>query len=335
LIASSVYRRDHFDMTPVAEIDQSWYHDKDLSKFDRQKKALTLLVGQHDDEYARDLFARVEPRTCSQGTAEWFVDRQFSGTSSTMCSIILSVAPLIDETKEPELYEAFRTVLEYAGVQDMLLGSFAREEEQQAAAARLARDTASSDSDVDEEATDPKSIAIKWIARLTDPLVHYDEDFKEQALKDLNTVRENLDMLQWMQSILKQTGDDKRSSTVNATQKFFKDWLLKEKSRRPFEPLTIAALKKMALAAGIAVKGKKPEIIDELVKPRSQQTQAEAPSSPLLQPYITMFKQSFLRAQKSGEDRSAAAIGHRNVEPFLKRCVHFRGQQRALFLLQA
>jgi hypothetical protein len=63
LIASSVYRRDHFDMAPANE--------SDMSVFDRQMKALKLLTGEHDDEYAKDLFARIEPRTCSQGTAEW------------------------------------------------------------------------------------------------------------------------------------------------------------------------------------------------------------------------------------------------------------------------
>jgi hypothetical protein len=82
-------------------------------------------------------------------------------------------------------------------------------------------------------------------------------------LKDARTVRSNLEMLQWMQALLKQTEDSekKSSSTVAATQKFFREWLSKDKARRPYEALTVAALKKIALSAGIAVKGKKPDII--------------------------------------------------------------------------
>jgi hypothetical protein len=127
LIASSMYRRDHFALAPVTEADQGWYHAKDMSVFDRKMKALKLLAGEHDDEYAKDLFTRIEPRTCSQGTSEWFIDQQFAATSSTMCAIILSVAPLIDQEEDPTLWASFDTVLRYAGVKDTLLGSVVRE----------------------------------------------------------------------------------------------------------------------------------------------------------------------------------------------------------------
>jgi hypothetical protein len=328
LIASSVYRRDHFDLAPVTEADQGWYHDKDLPLFHRQLKGLKLLVGKHDDKYAKDLFARIEPRTCSQGTPEWFIDRQFAATSSTMCSIILSMAPLIDQLKEPVLWASFETVLGYAGVKDTLLGGVVREQEkaaeQEAVAAAVAaaeRETAASSDTEDEEnqQADPKATATNWIARLTDPTLQNDAAFVDQVLKDNSTVRANLEMLQWMQTILKQPTDEKKSTaTVGATQKFFTDWLSKETLRRLYDPLTVNALKAIAMAKGILVKGKKSDIIDELLKPMNEQQQVQAPSSPSLQPYITLFKQSFLRPQTNEDNRSAAAIGHRNEEPFLK-----------------
>jgi hypothetical protein len=40
-----------------------------------------------------------------------------------MCLIIVSVAPLIDEIDEPELWASFKAVLDYAGVKDTLIGS--------------------------------------------------------------------------------------------------------------------------------------------------------------------------------------------------------------------
>jgi hypothetical protein len=79
-------------------------------------------------------------------------------------------------------------------------------------------------------------------------------------------------------------------------------------------------LKKVAASNGIAVKGNKnkKDIIDELLKPKGQQQQANAPSSPQIQPLINLLKQSFLRPQKNEDGQTAAAIGHRNEEPFLK-----------------
>jgi hypothetical protein len=38
LIASSVYRRNHFDLAPVNEADQDWYHNNDMSAFDRDRR---------------------------------------------------------------------------------------------------------------------------------------------------------------------------------------------------------------------------------------------------------------------------------------------------------
>jgi hypothetical protein len=190
-----------------------------------------------------------------------------------------SVAPLIDNIKEPDLWISFKTVLDYAGVKDTLLGSVIRDEarqvvaEQEAAAAREAEDADSGSSD--DEDVDPRVAAVNWIHRLTDPSdFASDTAFVNEALKDNAAVRSNLPMLQLVQSILKQVPDEKKS-TAAAVTKWLKDWLSKDKKRRLYEPLTITALKAMAVEKGIIVKGKKSDIIDELVKPESEQQQAD------------------------------------------------------------
>ena len=70
----------------------------------------------------------MEPRTCGQGTTDWFLDRQLSMTSSTASNLVIAVASII--SKEDDISEAFKTVLDYAGYTEVL-GRAIREEEPQ------------------------------------------------------------------------------------------------------------------------------------------------------------------------------------------------------------
>lgn len=116
IIASSVFRKDHFDFIPQDEADQVWYHDKTLSHSQRQKHSMKRLVGTEKAEHLATLLDEMEPRTCTQNTSDWFADRQLSGTSSTIWNLVEKVAPLIDERNEEEhVVNAFRTVLKFAG----------------------------------------------------------------------------------------------------------------------------------------------------------------------------------------------------------------------------
>ena len=66
---------------------------------ERDQKVVQFLVGEDDDGHCMEkIFAQMEPRTCIQGTAEWFLDRQLSGTSSTIAELVVAVAPLIADT---------------------------------------------------------------------------------------------------------------------------------------------------------------------------------------------------------------------------------------------
>lgn len=93
------------------------------------------------------------------------------------------------------------------------------------------------------------------------------------------------------------------------------------KKHRPFELLPLNVLKEKATAEGIRSTTKK-KIIDKLIKPSNERGQQ--PSSrpmkravpPTIAPLVNLLKQSYLRPQKDG-NRAAAAIGHKNEEPFL------------------
>jgi hypothetical protein len=85
LAISSRYRKVQWDLVPQG--NARWYHDSSLTDSDRKKKALTCLVGGDSmdmDDCRQLILDSMEPRTCAQGTADWFIDRQLSGTSSTV-----------------------------------------------------------------------------------------------------------------------------------------------------------------------------------------------------------------------------------------------------------
>ena len=321
IIASSVFRKDHFDFVPVDERDQVWYHNKELSFFERRKHGMSLLAGEQDDSHVRTLLEEMEPRTCTQGTADWFADRQMSGTSSTIWELVDKVAPLVDaETADESVVDAFATVLEYAGAKADYLGSVFRK---QAAAAAETTTAGVADESADEP--ESKKQAAGWIKSLTDPAIDMDEDFESECLRAAAMSDPfTLDMLRWMLALLKRS--EKKGATAKSIADFFAKWLKHEKRRRTFEPLPVAVLKKILVDSGAKSSGQKKDLIDELVKPsdrRTKQSKAQekkrrqADMDPTLSPLVALFKQSFLRPQ-SDAPKEAAAIGHRNEEPFLK-----------------
>jgi len=300
------YRKPTWDFVP--KDNSTWYHDRNVSSDEKKKKAMKLLVGEDPAHACVDcLLEKMEPRTCEQGTADWFVDRQLSGTSSTIASIILSVAPTIDDS-DLELKGAFETVLQYAGC-NSILGSAVPESDSEN------DDDASSDS-VDDPAIER---AKAWISSLQDKDVDSDDEF----IQELDDDEIDIDELRWMVSLLK-GAKEKSTATLASCKNTLKKWLQLEKARRPYELLTLTSLKEMASAQGIKSTRKK-DIIDELVKPaaeRQPQAPGRKPKMPAapshLAPMVTLLKQACLRPQSNDESRTAASIGHRNEEPFLR-----------------
>jgi hypothetical protein len=163
LAISSRYRRAHWDLVPYGNVQ--WYHSKDLSDFDRNAKALPLLVGDDDVDLnaCRHLILEaVEPRTCEQGTADWFIDRQLSGTSSTIAELVIAVASLIVKDHEDEsTVDAFQVVLSYAGYNIDIIGSKVVTPPEEVAPATNSEDS--------EDSEDPalKAQASSWYETLT------------------------------------------------------------------------------------------------------------------------------------------------------------------------
>ena len=132
LAISSNYRQNQWDLVPYSNV--RWYHDKDLTDFERKEKGLALLVGDDPLKECHQLILdAIEPRTCQQGTADWFIDRQLSGTSSTIAELVVAVASLIVISEADEsILEAFETVLLYAGYTADIIGSKVKPPEAQA-----------------------------------------------------------------------------------------------------------------------------------------------------------------------------------------------------------
>ncbi len=329
---SSRYRRIHWDLVPATSAGQRWYHDKSLSLEEKQKKAMVLLAGTDPDGKCADLIlASMEPRTCSQGTADWFLDRQYSATSSTIAEMVVAVAPLI--SMDDDIYDSFQMVLEYAGFTDILgsaLGTATAADEE---AATTGNDGSDSEEQNAEEEDDDKTQAKEWVQTLTDEAVDRDAEFKAQV--DDNDIEKGV--LCWMVAILKEK--DYKEMTANACMKTFdKDFFPHEKKRRRYEMLGVVQLRKKAEARGIKTTRMKKEVIiaallmpDSEIRERQQQEAAttnakrkKAVSMEDIAPkdvplVMLVLKQSFLCPESKGP-RVAAAIGHRNEEPFLNAC---------------
>jgi hypothetical protein len=321
LAISSRYRRVQWDLIPYGNV--RWYHDNSLVDFERKAKALALLVGNDPVNKCRHLIVdAVEPRTCGEGTADWFIDRQLSGTSSTIAKLVVAVAPLIDSRDEDEsIVKAFEDVLAYAGYDLSIIGSKVKQLEEVVDITRRNSDNDSSE-ETDDEGLFLKVEAANWYTTLTDPATDMDNEFKAEA-QSMDRVT-----LSWIVPLFKKK--DYKLMSASAAKKTVIDLLLPcPKERRPYALLTLADLRKIADSKNIKATGlKKDALIDQLLKPAGEATPAggaggkkrqqkkEELDAELL-PLFKLFKQSYLR-QHPGTVRAAANIGHRNEEPFLK-----------------
>lgn len=326
---SSRYRRLHWDLIPQGNSDLRWYHDKELSEFDRQKKGMVLFEGEDPDNECRQLILdEVDLRTCGQGSVDWFMDRQLSGTSSTIAGLILAVAPTVDVTDE-EICNSFKKVLEYAGYKGDIVGTGTpqpeesedeedNEEKSQSSNERREDDDTEENEEEEEEEIRIEEQAKNWVATLTDMNVDMDEEFRREA----DTI--GAETLSWIVALFKKK-EYKLMKVAASMKALNKDILPQPKERRPYVMQTAADLKKLATELNIKTTGlKKDALIDQLVAPEAERTLASNSGKKktlevdkALLPLHTLFKKSFLRKLPDAP-RRAADIGHRNEEPFLK-----------------
>lgn len=103
--------------------DHLWYHDEDITQAERNQKAFELidpkpLPTELSNAFVAQLCQDVEPRTCGQNTADWFLERMFALTSSQIAAIIRLIAPGIGPSHE--MRAQFETVLEYSDMVKLL-----------------------------------------------------------------------------------------------------------------------------------------------------------------------------------------------------------------------
>jgi len=226
---------------------------------------MQILVGEDaNDDCISCLFDVMEPRMCTQGTADWFVDRQLSGTSSAIAFIILSVAPTIDDSN-PILKQAFQTVLKHAGCKDVVGSAVEESENDDSGSDDDKSGSASNEDDSDEHFDSAKT----WIATLQDDVVEMDEEF----IAEMEDGEIDLDVLRWMVSLLKGASECS-SATRTSCKNILKKWISVDKARRPFELLSMKILKEKAAAEGIKGSTKK-KLIDELIKPPADREEPE------------------------------------------------------------
>jgi hypothetical protein len=246
-----------------------------LTEHERQKKAFQKLISKDDaetEEHLEEMLESMEPRTCSQGTADWFVDQLLSGTPSTIDALILSTAPLVDPDGDEELFDAFAEVLSYAGHDPVeIIGSALPAESSSSSSSGEKDDDAAADDSNEEEDKDllssedkaAKKQAENWVNTLIDPNVDMDAEFVDE----LESI--DLEVLRWMVAIFKK--NDYKEIAASACTKFLEKSILADtdKASRVFWPLSVQQLKDIAKEKSIlrVTLMKKPELIEALLIP--------------------------------------------------------------------
>jgi hypothetical protein len=122
LAMSTIHRPHWWDFVTDNPKDTKWYFNETLSDFDRKAHGFELFRGKSESEHKREdmiaILRKVEPRTVSQGGTEWFMDRMFSLTSSTVDAAFRAAAPGIT-TNDP-VRESFSKILNYSGLTHLM-----------------------------------------------------------------------------------------------------------------------------------------------------------------------------------------------------------------------
>jgi hypothetical protein len=118
LAMSTVHPSPTWDFNTYNPPDAKWYFDTTLTDRERLKKGFPFFCGQEDDDDIDHLAMNVKPRTVGQCSADWFLDRKFSLTSSTVDKAARAAAPEIGPSHEKR--RSFELVLNYAGLSRLL-----------------------------------------------------------------------------------------------------------------------------------------------------------------------------------------------------------------------
>ena len=183
----------HWDMVPEDDSAEKWYLSESLSHEERQMKGFQLLAGSRNQEAESLLLSKVEARTCGpegQGSREWFIDRMFSGTSSTIHAIFKECVPLLvaeiierDSDSDNETMEALDVVMSYIDNKDAM--DKIKKDIQKSQQAE--EDNSNAVQQATLNANPSKNEAISWIEKLSDPNNDMDDTFKRELESTMQT----------------------------------------------------------------------------------------------------------------------------------------------------
>ena len=228
ILGSTIHRPQHWDFNLKFTRDYTWYFDTTMTRQERHKKAFPIVevideTTMEDDEEYRDKLmdvlitvtrnARVNPRTTTQGNVEWFVDRMFRLTSSTVDKVIRVLAKHI--TSNHEMREAFEIVLEYAGLLRLLpkpvnLAAPAEEDDK----VQEDNESESDNEQLEGQTNDIETTAKVWLKR-----IYNDNNEQDEAAFYLKEALPNLSDAIYVHLLNYHVGGERIAKKSIATQK--------------------------------------------------------------------------------------------------------------------
>lgn len=141
---STGYHKPDWDAILANSTDHKWYFNQTLDTTVRKLKCFQLVHGGGNEDALKDLLDKVDPRTVSQRSQEWFIDRCFAATSSTSWFILdfffSGLSP------DHPIVQQLTTIATYAG----RVITFETPEEEEEDVAQDVDDSSSSDESTNE-----------------------------------------------------------------------------------------------------------------------------------------------------------------------------------------
>ena len=316
----------HWDLIPINDHYQKWYFST-MPDRERQMKGFTLLLGDKHEEVEDLLLSNVEPRTCGsagQGSREWFLDRMFSGTSSTVHRLLEKSVGVLIKTDENDdgLLDDITTVVKAIGSKELLDSLLSHNNNQDNNESMT--NEQENPAPIDQNKVD----AERWFEKQCDEATSDDRLLKSELSTMDAQIKSWLVALAW--------GSDYKYMTDAVSKKKIEKWLESPHSRRPYQMKNRFLLWTIANEKGIKLPKttKKEDIIQAILNPPADNEQNgimnassgddddddnEHYEMDELLPLIQLLDQSFLRPVRDKVERNAASIGLSNEEKFIRQ----------------
>ena len=322
LSLSTIDTGSHWDFVPNDDCHHKWYFSTNLTDEERQLKGFKLIIGESRRSPEILLLSKVDTRTCGpegQGSREWFVDRMFSGTSSTIHHIFKKCIPLLADDEDDDIVNSLKVVLSFTGEMKILEKIQEEREEEQRRQQQASEQNEETSQDNEEDRD--KEEATEWISKLS-ASKDFDNQFKQEVADATITSR----TVDWIVAIT--TDSPFKEWTVGAAKKKIDKWLEGtgeggEAKYRPYKSMTKASLKKILQERGDTTwrdSDSKLAFIKKILAPPESSTNPGTDESEdiHLDALAEIINKSFLQPLNDKAEKTAASIGHKNEITFIK-----------------